>query len=77
MTKALLPSISVFGPEAVALYSPMTPNMKEVKEVLKSFIPENYLPEFYYIKDPSSYMLNGITQLCVNHIENIKKEVKA
>ncbi len=77
VTKALLPSISVFGLEAVALYSPMTPNMKEVKEVLKSFIPENYLPEFYYIKDPSSYMLNGITQLCVNHIENIKKEVKA
>lgn len=70
VTKSLLPAIAMFGPEAVALFTPMTPDMKEVKESLTSFIPESFLPEFYFIKDPSSYMLNGITKLCVDFIEN-------
>lgn len=69
MTRSLLPTISIFGPEAVVIYSPMTPDMKEIKNALLSFIPEEFMPEFYSIKEAHSYMLNGITQLCVNYLE--------
>ena len=69
ITKSLLPSLTVIGPEAVALYAPMTPDMNEVKNKLKSFISEEFLPEFYYIKEPISYMLSGITELCVDYLE--------
>ena len=62
-------SLTVIGPEAVALYAPMTPDMNEVKNKLKSFISEEFLPEFYYIKEPISYMLSGITELCVDYLE--------
>lgn len=69
VTKSLLPTISLIGPEAVVISSPMTPDMDEVKNVLSSFIDKEFLPEFYYIKEASSYMLSGITKLCVDFIE--------
>lgn len=69
VTKSLLPSISIFGPEAVAIHSPMTPDMDEIKKALLSFIPEEFLPEFYYIKEASSYMLSGLTKLCVDYLD--------
>ena len=53
----------------LAIYAPMTPDMNEIKNALKSFISEEFLPEFYYIKEASSYMLSGITKLCVDFIE--------
>ncbi len=69
LTKSLLPSIAILGPEAIAISSPMTPHIPEIKESLKSFIAEEFLPEFYFIKDPSSYMLSGITQLCMDYLD--------
>ncbi|MDD8048982.1 MAG: ROK family protein [Thomasclavelia sp.] len=69
VTKALLPSIVTVGPEAVAISSQMTPDMNEVKTALSSFIDEDYLPEFYFLKDVSNYMLSGITKLCVEYLK--------
>lgn len=68
VTKSLLPTLIAVGPEAVAISSPMTPDMNEVKNSLSSFIDREFLPEFYFIKDPSSYMLSGITSLCIDYI---------
>ena len=69
VTKALLPSISIIGPDAVVICSPMTPDMKEIRCALSSFIDEEFLPEFYCIKEAASYMLSGITKLCVDYLE--------
>lgn len=74
VTKALLPTICAVGPEAVALFSPMTPDMDEIKNKLKSFIPAEFLPEFYCIKEVSSYLLDGTTKLCVDDIKNSQNE---
>ena len=63
VTKALLPSIITIGPEAVAISCRMPPDMKEIKKTLSSFIPEEYLPEFYSIQDPIPYMLDGLAHL--------------
>ena len=51
----------------------MTPNMEELKEKLSSFIPDEFLPELFYIEDASPYMLDGITQLCMEYIYNQKE----
>ena len=48
--KSLLPVISIIGPEAIALFSPMTPDKEEIKEGLLSFIPQEFLPEILYHK---------------------------
>ena len=73
VSKSLLPIISIFGPEAVAVSSTMTPDMDELKNALSSFVDEQYLPEFYAIKKPSSYMLSGIEKLCVDYIKEKQK----
>lgn len=70
LTKSLLPSIAILGSEAIAINSPMTPHIHEIKESLLSFISEEFLPELYFIKEPSSYMLSGITQLCIDYLDN-------
>lgn len=69
VTRSLLPTISIIGPEAVVIYAPMASDMNEVKKTLASFIDEEFLPEFYYMKEASSYMLSGITKLCVDYLE--------
>jgi len=68
LTKSLLPTLAIFGPEAVAISSPMTPDVNEIKKALTSFIPEEFLPEFYCIKESHDYMLSGITKLSVRHL---------
>ena len=66
--KSLLPVISIIGPEAIALFSPMTPDKEEIKEGLLSFIPQEFLPEIYIIKESWYYMLDGITKLCLDYL---------
>ena len=65
----LLPSLCTLAPQAVAIRSPMTPDMNEIKKKLSSFIPEYYLPDFYFIKEASPYMLDGITKLCIDYLD--------
>ena len=69
LTKSLLPSLCIFGPEAVAIYSPMTQDKDEIKEKLRSFLPDDFMPEFYLVKEVSPYMLDGLTKLCVNDLK--------
>jgi cellobiose-specific phosphotransferase system component IIB len=74
VTKSILPTISILGPEAIAMYSPMTSDMNEVKMTLTSFIPEEYLPEFISVKDPSTYMIDVIIFLTLDIIEKQEQE---
>lgn len=74
VTKSLLPSICILGSEAVVIRSPMTPDMNEIKKKLNSFIPDEFLPKFYSINTTvayGSYMLDGITKLCIDYLEEI------
>lgn len=74
VTKSLLPTLCIMGPEAVALYSPMVQDMHEVKNKLLSFLPEDFMPEFYSIKEVSPYMLDGLTKLCADVLESKNNE---
>lgn len=72
LTKSLLPTLSIIGPEAVALSSPMTPDINEIKNEMINFFPSEFMPEFYFIKDPVSYMLSGVTKLCKMYLQDRK-----
>lgn len=76
VTKSLLPAIALFGPELIAIRSPMTSDMEEVKKKLLSFIPEKYMPEFVYVQDASGYMLDGTIRLCLDLYEKEKTSEK-
>ena len=74
VTKSLLPVVCTVGPEAIAVFSPLTPDMDEIKNKLNSFIPAEFMPEFYCVKEISSYLLDGTTKLCVEDIKKDKVE---
>lgn len=69
LTKSLLPTLSIIGPEAVAIASPKTPDIDEIKNEMANFFPLDFMPEFYFIKDPVSYMLSGVTKLCKGYLK--------
>ncbi len=69
VTKSLLPSICIMGPEAIAVYSPMTKDRMKSENKFVSFIPDDFMPELYSIKEVSPYMLDGLTKLCVNDLK--------
>ena len=47
----------------VAVRSPMTSDMEELKARMGSFIPHTTLPEFVYIPDMENYMLEGCREM--------------
>lgn len=74
VTKSLLPAIIAYGPEVVVVHSPLTPNMDEIKVQLSSFIPDEYMPEFVYIKEDSELMLQGMLERCIEVIDGEKNK---
>lgn len=72
VTKSLLPAISLVGPEAVAIRSPLTPDMSEVKKKLSSFLPERYMPEFFFIQEAHPYIMDGQMKICLEAMNNNK-----
>ncbi len=70
VSKELLPTIITVGPDVVALYCSMTPDMDEIKNALLSFVDEENLPEFYYVNESHPYILSGITSMCIDYMNN-------
>ena len=55
----------------------MTQDKDEIKEKLRSFLPDDFMPEFYLVKEVSPYMLDGLTKLCVNELESQDEETRS
>ena len=43
--------ICIADPELICIRSEMTPDLEAIKEKLKEYVPEEYLPDFVYIRD--------------------------
>ena len=63
--------ISVVDPELICVRSEMTPYISRIKDRLKEYIPEEYLPEFVYIPDAAmaEYILLGQMILSLEALE--------
>ncbi len=58
--KVLVAMIVTIGPEAVFVYNEMVPDVELLKEELKKYIPEPYLPDIVQMADVREYMMTGI-----------------
>ncbi len=68
LTKSILPTISLTGPEVIIISSPMIMNCNEIKQNIAKHVDCEHVPEFYYIKEPSANMLNGVAKLANDYI---------
>ncbi|MCF0260845.1 MAG: ROK family protein, partial [Erysipelotrichaceae bacterium] len=73
VTNELLPAVSLLDPEIVAVRSPMTSDMDELKERMGSYIPQNSLPEFVYIPVMENYLLKGCREMGLRALRNLVK----
>ncbi|MCF0259426.1 MAG: ROK family protein [Erysipelotrichaceae bacterium] len=71
VTKELLPALSLLDPDVVAVRSPMTSDMEELKARMGSFIPHTTLPEFVYIPDMENYMLEGCREMGMRALDQL------
>ena len=67
-------AISVIDPEIICVRSEMTPDLEKIKNLLKKYIPAEYLPEFVYIPDAemAEYILLGEMILSLEELERRK-----
>ena len=70
----LLPALSLFDPDVVAVRSPMTSDMEELKENIGISIPGMALPEFVYIPDMETCMLEGCRELGMRALKSGKQQ---
>ena len=56
------------GGQGILVNGQVVLDKEEIKEGLLSFIPQEFLPEIYIIKESWYYMLDGITKLCLDDL---------
>lgn len=73
IVKTVIPMICTVGPEAVFIYSPLTPNMDEIKKEMTDIIAEHYLPNLVPLNDVREYMMTGTFLRCIWRMDDIKR----
>ena len=66
------------GPELICITSPLTPDIRRIRDKLNAVIPEEFLPDFIYVsaEEKVKYMLLGNAEMCMDEIEKDLKEMK-
>lgn len=63
VVNALLATISLLGPEIIALRTPMVSDMNMLEKRLAHFIPERSLPKLEFISDINELIFEGMLEL--------------
>lgn len=76
VAKYLLMNICTISPQKIAVCSEMTPDMDLVREKLRRFIPEEYIPPLVPISDMKEYMLSGQMHLCSEYMDEKNQDIR-
>lgn len=74
VAKSLISLISSLGPEAIFVYSNMTKNVEEIREEIKKYIPDEFIPDLVLINDIREYMMTGTFLRCIWKLDDIKRK---
>lgn len=69
VAKMIVSIISVLGPEVIVLFCQLIPHITELREEIKKYIPEEYIPEIIKIESMDEYMLLGQMILCSLYLQ--------
>lgn len=74
VAKAILTNISILDPEVVVIRCDMLPDMEEVHEELRKYLPDSRIPHLVHIEDFNEYVLMGQEALCIDYLKEKGKE---
>ncbi len=66
VTRVLHMCICMYAPDKIAVYSELTPDMKEIRTYLSQYIDENLIPELVPAVKLKKYMLLGAMMRCLD-----------
>lgn len=66
--RIILSIISIIGPQAVALYCTLIPDINEIIEKIKEEIPTRYIPEIIKVDNIQDYIFIGQTIICQEYL---------
>lgn len=67
--KNIITLITILGPELILIFSPLISNGDEIKEEIKKYIPEYYIPQIVKIEGLKEYLLIGQLVQCAHYIQ--------
>ncbi len=73
--KSLVPLIATVGPEAIFVYSQMTPSVDLIRNQVEECIPKEYIPDLVLVNDIREYMMTGTFLRCVWKLDDIKRKM--
>lgn len=59
VSKLIACEISLLAPEAIFVHSAMAPDIEHLRTLVKAMVPEDSMPDLYYINDTQEYMMVG------------------
>lgn len=69
ISKIVLSIISVINPQVIVVKSDLVLDTEELREEVKKYIPEEYIPPIYKITDLKEYILLGNMVWCSQMLE--------
>lgn len=72
VSKAILMNVSILDPEVVCIRCEMLPDMDEIREELKKYLPEERIPDLVHIDNFNECVLMGQEILCINYLKQQK-----
>lgn len=69
VTNALLPTISLIGPDIIVLRAPLINDLEELKKRIATFIPCDAMPEIVMIEDIKPFLFRGIAEYACSFLQ--------
>lgn len=70
VTAGIFTACVIVDPQVVCVRSPMTPDMNEIQDELKKYMPESHLPKLVYINNMDEYAMLGEMILVLMKLQN-------
>lgn len=68
VARMLMVPICTVAPKAIYVRCRLTPDMEAIRNVLKYFIPEQYIPDLIPLESTREYMLLGELMICIEEL---------
>ncbi len=72
--KSLISLISSLGPEAIFIYSNKTKDVNQIRDEIKKYIPNEFIPDLVLVNDIREYMMTGTFLRCLWKLDDIKRK---
>ncbi len=70
VAKNMIPIITILAPELIVVSSPLIVSEQDIREEVKKYIPEYYIPEIIKLEGLKEYLLIGQLVQCANYSLN-------